>query len=227
MLEIFEKFKRVSFIISKQLIFILKNKLNKTEDVNVLNLINNGYTHIQKNFPEDIISEVSNKYSLKVNKESISDNIKLDEIEKKYIFSILKKLNIPKICEKYLGDNLFWEDAYFKYLGNKKSFESAWQPHHDCQLNRLKIYIWISKKNLKTHPLYYAKGTHTKIKSFLEYKDSRFPKINLKFEEIYGDTGDIIIFDTHGIHSNFKINQVERECFIFTVNPGSIFSKNR
>ena len=111
-------------------------------------------------------------------------------------------------------------------LGNKKSSEKSWQPHHDSKMNRLKIYIWISQQNYMTHPLFYSKGSHKKIKSWIKTKETRFPDEKGIFEKIYGDIGDIIIFDTHGIHSNFKIYQVERECFIFTVNPGSIFNKH-
>ena len=88
-------------------------------------------------------------------------------------------------------------------LGTKKSRDGSWQPHHDSKGRRLKIYIWLNDINYNTHPLFYKKGSHRSIINWKNYSDTRF-KNEGDFEKIYGDLGSIIIFDTHGIHSNFK-----------------------
>lgn len=216
---------KTRYLILKQFLFILKIKLKKTKNTNLRNLIDNGYVHIEKCFPVDVIQEIAKKNYSKIDKERVADHIQLDESDKKKIFLNLKKLDIFKICREYLGKKIFCYDNTYQYLGTKKSFENSWQPHHDSKSNRLKIYIWISKKDLNTHPLFYSKGTHKKIKSWLKYEDTRFPKTDLEFDKVYGDTGDVIIFDTHGIHSNFKTSEIERQCFIVTLESYGVFKR--
>lgn len=215
---------RSKFLILKQIVFIFKIKLYKTKNTNVLKLIDKGYIHLEKCFPTDLVKQIALKHYSKINKESVVDHVLLDKSDKEKILLNLKKLNILKISKEYLGEKLICY-GWYKYLGAKKSFEESWQPHHDTKLNRLKIYVWISKKDLNTHPLYYSKGTHKKIKYWSNYEDTRYPVNNLKFDEIYGDTGDVIIFDTHGIHSNFKKSQKKRECFEITLESYGIFKR--
>lgn len=197
--------------------------MSKNKKVN--NLINDGFVHLENYFPKDEIYELTNTKMPMVNKDCVSETFELSPDKKDKIFFILKKLKVFEICKEYLGEKLITYSNVYNYLGEKISHDSSWQPHHDSKMNRLKIYIWISKKNYETHPLYYSKGSHKKIKKWTHYEETRFPKSKLEFEKIYGDTGDIIIFDTHGIHSNFKISKIPRECFIITLESHGFFSR--
>lgn len=216
---------RMRYLILKQLLFCIKINLKITKNESVKNLINDGYVHLKNYFPRDVVSEFTNAKKLKNNENCISESLSLSPEEKERIFLILSKLKVFEICKEYLGKNLITYSNVYNYLGKKISNDSSWQPHHDSKMNRLKIYIWMSKKNHETHPLYYSKGSHKKIKTWKNYQETRFPKSKLKFEKIFGDTGDIIIFDTHGIHSNFKTSQIPRECLIITLESYGFLSR--
>ncbi len=140
------------------------------------------------------------------------------------IFNYLKGQGIINITKKYLGKNLYNYQNVYNFLDNKESNKRAWQTHHDSKLNRLKVYIWISKNSKETHPIYYLKGSHMEVKTWLNYGETRFPKNSRKLDEIWGNPGDIIIFDTHGIHSNFKFRVEPRKTIVLTFDPIGIFS---
>ena len=72
---------------------------------------------------------------------------------------------------------------------------SSMQPHHDTRGNDLKIYVWLSDYNEKSHPLYYLKGSNNDLKFFITDKHHRRKDIpKEKMDKIYGRKGDIIIF---------------------------------
>jgi len=54
------------------------------------------------------------------------------------------------------------------------------------------------------------------IKTLINSSETRFPKNSRKLDEILGNSGVIIIFDTHGIHSNFKYRVEPRKTIILT-----------
>ncbi len=219
---------KTRYSIIKQLLFISKINFIKTKNENLKKLVKDGFIHIKEGFPKEIIKEILDKNHKKIKNidvNCINESIELDDIDKTKIFLCLKDLKILDICKEYLGKNLITYSNVYNFLGSKKSSEKSWQPHHDSKMNRLKIYIWISKKNHMTHPLFYSKGSHKKIKSWVKTEETRFPDEKRIFEKIYGDVGDIIIFDTHGIHSHFKTTDVPRESFILTLESHGVFNR--
>ena len=223
-----QKLLKTRYSVFKQFLFISKINFIKTENENLKKLVNDGFVHIKSGFPKKNIKEILDKNhdrikSLDVN--CINESLELDTTDKNNIFSCLNDLKILDICKEYLGKNLITYSNIYNLLGNKKSSKKSWQPHHDSKMNRLKIYIWISPQNYMTHPLFYLKGSHKKIKSWIKTEETRFPDEKSIFEKIYGDVGDIIIFDTHGIHSHFKTTDVPRESFILTLESHGIFNR--
>ena len=111
-------------------------------------------------------------------------------------------------------------------LGSIKSKDRAWQPHHDAKGQRVKTYIWLSKFSEKTHPLYYMKKTNNDFMYLKKNNSNLFPEFYEKeMDKILGNTGDLIIFDTNGIHSNFKITTVPRTVADITFENFGIFSR--
>jgi signal recognition particle GTPase len=98
------------------------------------------------------------------------------------------------------------------------------QPHHDTRGNDLKIYVWMSDYNEKSHPLYYLKGSHNNWKFYItENHHRRIDILKEKMDKVYGDKGDLILFDTHGWHSHIKKNTVERTVLELTIIPNNYF----
>ena len=219
---------KTRYSVIKQFLFISKINFIKTENESLKKLVNDGFVHIKGGFPKKIIKEILDKNHDRIksiNVNCINESLELDKTDKNKIFSCLNDLKILDICKEYLGKNLITYSNIYSLLGNKKSSEKSWQPHHDSKMNRLKIYIWISPQNYMTHPLFYSKGSHKKIKSWIKTEQTRFPDEKSIFEKIYGDVGDIIIFDTHGIHSHFKTTDVPRESFILTLESHGILNR--
>ena len=101
------------------------------------------------------------------------------------------------------------------------------QPHHDTRCNDLKIYIWLSDYNISCHPLYYLKGSHKNFKMFLKYNHHRNKNIpKVKMDKIFGDKGDVVIFDTHGWHSHIKKDTAERIVLEITIIPENFLFKS-
>ena len=74
--------------------------------------------------------------------------------------------------------------------------------------------------------MYYLKGTHKQVLNWERYDQTRFSNIDKKeFIEIYGDKGNIIFFDTHGIHSHFKETDVSRSVIELTFEPFGFFNR--
>ena len=187
-------------------------------------LFDNGYTELKEKFHlKDIDLD---KYLNYENFNFVSNGKKINLIDLKKIYSVMNNIGVISIIKNYLGNKIYCYDNSNKTLGNQKSTDSSWQPHHDIKGRRLKIYIWLNEKNMNTHPLYYLRKTHKDIISWQKYEDTRFPNIELnKFDKIYGEKGSIIIFDTHGIHSHFKTTTVLRSVIELTFEPYGIFHR--
>ena len=60
------------------------------------------------------------------------------------------------------------------------------------------------------------------MKFWLTYRHTRNKKIpREKMDKIYGDTGDVIIFDTLGWHSHFKYKTEDRTVLNFCIAPNN------
>ena len=128
-------------------------------------------------------------------------------ISEKDTLKILQKIDkvIKDTIKPYLGNNLYCTESHMLTLGNKTSTEGSYQPHHDYKGRRVKIFIWVNDSKEKTHPLYYLQGSQKKFKIWETYDQTRFR--NTHEDQMYkfsGNRGDMALFDTHGIHSNFK-----------------------
>jgi len=188
-------------------------------------LFDDGYILLKEKFPLKEL-EFLNRYLSYDNYDFVADGKKIDLVDLKKIYVILNNIGVISIVKRYLGNRIYCYDNSIKTLGNLKSYNSSWQPHHDSKGRRIKIYIWLNQKNLNTHPLYYLKKTHKKILNWAKYEETRFPQIDLdKFDKIYGEKGSIIIFDTHGIHSHFKDSTIPRSVIELTFESYGIFNR--
>ena len=188
------------------------------------NLFKNGYILLEKKFPLENLN--LSKYTKYSSFKFVSVGKKLEFEDLKKIYKTLNKIGVIPIVKRYLGKNIYCYDNSIKTLGSIKSKAASWQPHHDSKGRRLKIYIWLSEKNLNTHPLFYIKKSHKNVINWKNYEDTRFPNITTeKFDKIYGDKGDIIIFDTHGIHSHFKQTVIPRSVIELTFEAFGFFNR--
>lgn len=187
-------------------------------------IFKSGYYIFNKNFPFENIN--LDKYSDFPNYDFVAERRKIDFVDLKKIYNVLSKIGVITIIKNYFGTKIYSYDNSVLTLGNKKSNIGSFQPHHDSKGRRIKIYIWLNDKNLNTHPLYYLKKTHKQILNWKKYEDTRFPKIDKKkFDSIYGNKGNIIFFDTHGIHSHFKETVVPRSVVELTFEPFGFFNR--
>ena len=187
-------------------------------------IFNSGYHVFDKNFPFENIN--LDKYLNFPNNNFVSERRKIDLVDLKKIYNILSKIGAISVIKDYFGTKIYSYDNSVLTLGNKKSSDDSFQPHHDSKGRRIKIYIWLNDKNLNTHPLYYLKKTHKQILNWKKYEDTRFPNIDKKkFDAIYGNKGNIIFFDTHGIHSHFKETDVPRSVIELTFEPFGLLNR--
>ena len=178
-------------------------------------LIDSGIFISKKKFLIDKID--FNKYLSDTNFEFVSKRFKLNEDDLKKIIIILNELGILKIIKNYLGKKLVIYNNSILTLGKIKSNDKSMMPHHDKNGRCIKVYIWIDKFSLNSHPLYYLEKSHTHFRRDEDYESSRFGFINkIKFKKYHGGMGDVILFDTNGIHSHFKD----------TVDPRSVVEIN-
>jgi len=177
-------------------------------------LIKKGFYIFEDLFPVEILD--LKKYIDYKNFDFAADRKRISLTDLKTIYYKLNSLGVFKVVKEYLGKDLLTYDNTILTLGTKKSKDGSWQPHHDSKGRRLKIYIWLSNKNLNTHPLFYKKGSHRNIINWKKYEDTRF-KYEEDFEKIYGNLGNIVMFDTHGIHSSHKENIVPRSVIELTI----------
>ena len=203
-------------MIIQQHIFKIYHKIFFKKDIK--DLFDNGYTIYDKKFLFENIN--LDKYLHYSDYSFDMDRKKIEMVDLKKIYAILSKLGVISIIKDYLGHRIYSYDNSVLTLGNKICHKDSMQPHHDSKFRRIKIYIWLNDKNLKTHPLYYLRKTHKQIKNWNKYEETRFPSIDKKkFDKIYGEKGSIIFFDTHGIHSHFKTTTVPRSVIELTFEP--------
>ena len=199
-------------------------KLNKDND-NVNKLHENGYIHLRNFISKDVIN------CLKKYEEPEDDNFVFKRQDIKFndlstIFNEFREKKILNLVEKYLGSNIYCYDNTILKLGTIKSKDRAWQPHHDSKGQRVKTYIWLSKYSEYTHPFYYMKKTNNDFMYFKKKNSNLFPEFyEREMDKIFGDIGDLIIFDTNGIHSNFKTTTVPRTVADITFENFGIFSR--
>ena len=187
-------------------------------------LIKNGYLIYDKKFTFENID--FDKYLDYSNYDFVMHRRKIEFQDLKKIYKNLYEIGIASLLKNYLGNKIFAYDNSILTLGNNVSNNDSMQPHHDSKSRRIKIYIWLNNKNLNTHPLYYLKKSHKKIKIWKNSQQTRFPYLNEEiFEKIYGEKGEIILFDTHGIHSHFKTTTVPRSVIELTFEPFGFFNR--
>lgn len=179
----------------------------KNEDLNYL--YKNGYVILNQKI-SILDCKSFEKYKIFDDLEFVFNRNIIDKQELHHLIAKLKDFGVVDLIKKYLGNNLICYDNTVLTLGNEKSSEGAWQPHHDTKGNRIKVYIWLTKYSNQTHPLYYLKGSNLKFKNWTDYSQSRFNINKDKMEKIYGEIGNIILFDTHGIHSHNKESHISR-----------------
>ena len=190
----------------------------------IKDFLEKGYFIFEKNFPFENIN--LDKYLKYPNHNFVAERKKIDLKDLKKIYSVLSEIGVISVIKDYFGTKIYSYDNSVLTLGNKKCYSDSWQPHHDSKGRRIKIYIWIDAKNFETHPLYYLKRTHKQILNWEKYEQTRFSNIDKKeFIEIYGDKGNIIFFDTHGIHSHFKETNVPRSVIELTFEPFGLFNR--
>ena len=215
-------------IISSQLYFKFKHYLQKIffKKNNFFNKIyNDGFGIYDKKISYETVIKL-NKYINVENFEFVNKRFQICEKDLKLIYKELNNLGVLNFLKTYLGEKIYCYDNSILILGTKKSAEGSWQPHHDSKGRRIKIYIWLNKKNILTHPLYYLNGSHKNLLFWKDYEHTRFPKFQEKqFVKIFGDIGEIIVFDTHGIHSFFKSSVVPRCVVELTFEACGFFNR--
>lgn len=211
--------------IKMQCSFILFYKNKKHIYNETASLKNNGYIHLKKKIPVQLINDLLKNYEAyilekkKINKNCYKFDIELDIEQTRKFFKYLKQNNIIDICEDYLG-KIGVLNTKINYQNENNCETSSMQPHHDTRGNDLKIYIWLSDYDINCHPLYYLKGSNNNFKLYITYNHHRRKDISKdKMDKILGEKGDVVIFDTHGWHSHIKKNTTERAVLEITLIP--------
>ena len=218
--------------IKSQLLFILFYKHKKNIYSETKSLKNNGYIHLKKKIPVQVINNFLKNYETsileqkKINLNDYKFDIEIEVDDANIFFNYLKQNNILEICKDYLG-KIGVLNAKINFQNENDCETSSMQPHHDTRGNDLKIYIWLSDYNINCHPLYYLKGSNNNFKLFTKYNHHRRKDISKdKMEKIFGDKGDVVIFDTHGWHSHIKQNTSERVVLEITILPENFLFKS-
>jgi len=188
-----------------------------------------GYIHLKSVIPKKIIDDFleQNEKSILYEKNNLIDNflinVHIEPDKAKVFFDYFKKEKILDICKDYLG-KIGILNCIINYQTDRDCETSSMQPHHDTRGNDLKIYVWLSDYNEKSHPIYYINGSNNDFKLYITYNHHRRKDISKdKMDIIQGEKGDIIIFDTHGWHSHVKKNTAERIVLELTVIPKNYF----
>jgi hypothetical protein len=203
----------------------IKSISNNIDKENLKVLQNDGVIVFKKKFNLDLIDY--KKYIDQNNFDFVSKTLPLSSADLHKLCNNLDK-EIINLIKNYLGQDLYCYEGMIKTLGNLKSTEESWQPHHDGRSRKLRIFIWLDKINYNTHPLYYLKKSHKAFKIWKTYEHTRRRDLNKKLDKIYGDLGDILIFDTHGYHSDFKDTTEPRSVINLTIEAyGSFIRVNR
>ena len=213
----------------RQILFVLKIYFLQHNKKNISSLSKNGFVSINNIFSIKYSEELLKKYrdKLKNGWNFVSKYELLDKNDLKNILILLKKKEIIDLIKTYLGENIICYDNAVLFLGKKVSKKDSWQPHHDSKENRIKIYIWLSKNNKNNQPILYQIGSHKKIKFWNNYKDTRFDTYSKKkqLKKIVGKQGGISIFDTHGLHSGYKLTKIPRVSIVLTFESVGVLKR--
>ena len=189
-------------------------------------LSKNGFCILDKRISTDLITDFKKRYVNYPDLNFVNFRKKISLLDLKKIYKNLNLIDALSIVTKYLGNKIYCYDNSVLTLGKIISKEGSWQPHHDSKGRRLKIYIWLDKEDLNTHPLFYLKSSNRKIVFWNNYEQTRYHNIDTNnMTKIYGDLGKIIIFDTHGIHSNFKTTSVSRSVIELTFESSGYINR--
>ena len=164
--------KSIYYQFKMQIIFLIffKNKKYLYDETKILK--KKGYIHLKSVIPEQIIDNFLEQYEKDIlkKKNTLTDDYVFNidvELEKgKVFFDYFKKNMIVNICRDYLG-KVGILNCMINYQNEKDCEISSMQPHHDTRGNDLKIYVWLSDYNEKSHPLYYLKGSNNDLKFFI------------------------------------------------------------
>tara|TARA_Y200000002_G_C22614263_1_gene635247 strand:- start:58 stop:915 length:858 start_codon:yes stop_codon:yes gene_type:complete len=240
--------KIISHIFVSQFIFFLKHNYNrikialennKPDYFDALSI--NGFVHIKKCLSEEEVNnffkliDIKNSDQLEsIIEQKTSENSVACTIYNRYskekfpVNAVDYYQHLPQIkminnlVSNYLGKPklvAIYENEIMG-LGKYKSSSGAMQPHHDNKFNRIKVYLCLSRISDLRHPLFYLKGSHLKFKLPLNYSSTRYPLIPKdNMEKIKMDLGDIVIFDTHGIHSHMKDFGLPRAVYNYSIDP--------
>lgn len=151
-----------------------------------------------------------------------------------YFDSLLrdKKIDVMSIALDYLsvriGQKYLQYEECLHARGCPAGSEPQLQPHHDTKFNRIKIYLWLTPIEYNPHPLYYKIGDHRSIRTWGGYFETRFPDVEkAEMIELLPHLGDLLLFDTHGLHSHVKSVTGPRLAFLRSIDPVSSFSMSK
>ena len=203
--------------------FIIKTFFKRDPIFN--SLVENGFALIKDSYDLKTIN-----YQKYFDANDVNFSARKIDLEEKDVQTICGniKQNIVNSIKLYLGKNLYTYENCLKLLGNAKSTDTSWQPHHDGKGRRLRLFIWLNKKDTNTHPFYYLKNSHKFLKKWSNHSETKFRDLSNKMDFIYPDYGDILIFDTNLIHSNFKTTSIPRNvinCCFEAVGPFNRINK--
>ena len=222
----------IYYQIKIQFIFFVFYKKKNFKNISTEHLSENGYVKLKNVIPKNVIENILHNYKNQILNETnqlkngylIDINLNYNEV--KDFFEYFKKNKIFDICKEYLG-NFEILNCKINHQTDQDFDESSMQPHHDTRGNDLKIYVWMSDYNEKSHPLYYLRGSNKKLKFYLlDSHHRRKDILKENMDKVYGDKGDIIIFDTHGWHSHVKKNTAERTVLELTIIPKNYFFRS-
>tara|TARA_B100001540_G_scaffold314816_1_gene340581 strand:+ start:3630 stop:4367 length:738 start_codon:yes stop_codon:yes gene_type:complete len=215
--------------IIRQYFFKLKIFFNNSKDIRFKELCDNGYLIFHKLVPENFCNKIlANNLTKEFIDEDYVSKYKLipkNELDK--IIKILNDNGILDIIKAYLGKNVVCYDNSILFLGKQTAEKESWLPHHDSKENRLKVYIFLVSTDNSNQPLDYQVGSHKTVKTWKNYLDTRFQEYpdKSKVKRVYNNKGDILIFDTHGIHSNKKLSKNFRASLVLTFESTGLLKR--
>ena len=175
-------------------------------------LAEKGYYKIKNYFSESELNPVIDALTIQQKKNEICDyDIKINNplIISEKLCKLFFDDKINNIIKGYLGEKArfdfcnSWRMVHNKF--SKSSSSNEW--HHDCVGHRLKFFILLNKtshsKGQKT--FYIDESNMNKYSTYSTYAhtDSRVDQAlveNKNYSELSGEKGDILIFDTNGLH---------------------------
>ena len=199
--------------------YLKKAKINK-DNINFEMLTKNGYVVIKGVFSRDECKKIIAESGIKEDfykKISTPEYVKLSKNLESIIYKKLISKKIINLVLDYLviGKNkLAVYGESFLVMPKAELKDGSQLPHHDSKYNRLKIYLWLTEKSEDVHPLYYLEGSHHSLKLWKNYNETRYPNITKDMmKSIIPEMGDVVLFDTNGIHSNTKEKNKNRIVF--------------